>query len=202
MRRRPPKSTRPATLFPYTTLCRARGAEGRRRTRGRVQLEGPCRLGGGALRSPRPIGAAMSALDAVDGLAAGRALGASGLLATLNAADVLDASDVHVALRAGALTGEADQELLLALAMVVRALRSGSTCLDLKTLPDELAGHVVPADLANRLAASPLAAGPAILHVEGEIGRHTSELQSLMRLSYAVFCLTKKKERKNTSQKT
>src|SRR3546814_9552811 len=32
---------------------------------------------------------------------------------------------------------------------------------------------------------------------EGEVGRseeHTSELQSLMRLSYAVFCLTKKKK--------
>src|SRR3546814_6385627 len=35
-------------------------------------------------------------------------------------------------------------------------------------------------------------------HVEGdlgdEIGRATSELQSLMRISYAVFCLKKKKE--------
>src|SRR3546814_11141174 len=33
---------------------------------------------------------------------------------------------------------------------------------------------------------------------EGEIGRseeHTSELQSLMRISYAVFCLKKKKEK-------
>src|SRR3546814_7401680 len=27
-----------------------------------------------------------------------------------------------------------------------------------------------------------------------EIGKHTSELQSLMRISYAVFCLKKKKE--------
>src|SRR3546814_8638223 len=29
-----------------------------------------------------------------------------------------------------------------------------------------------------------------------EIGRHTSELQSLMRISYAVFCLKKKKKKK------
>src|SRR3546814_7078084 len=29
----------------------------------------------------------------------------------------------------------------------------------------------------------------------GEIGKHTSELQSLMRNSYAVFCLKKKKKR-------
>src|SRR3546814_4241718 len=30
---------------------------------------------------------------------------------------------------------------------------------------------------------------------------HTSELQSLMRNSYAVFCLTKKKQKKNTKKK-
>src|SRR3546814_2620962 len=29
---------------------------------------------------------------------------------------------------------------------------------------------------------------------EAKIGRHTSELQSLMRISYAVFCLKKKKK--------
>src|SRR3546814_8900642 len=31
-----------------------------------------------------------------------------------------------------------------------------------------------------------------------EIGRDTSELQSLMRISYAVFCLKKKKKQKRT----
>src|SRR3546814_4003559 len=30
-----------------------------------------------------------------------------------------------------------------------------------------------------------------------QIGRHTSELQSLMRISYAVFCLKKKKKTNN-----
>src|SRR3546814_8694872 len=37
----------------------------------------------------------------------------------------------------------------------------------------------------------------------GEIGRseeHTSELQSLMRISYAVFCLKKKKMNKTTTK--
>src|SRR3546814_8616983 len=33
-----------------------------------------------------------------------------------------------------------------------------------------------------------------------EIGRHTSELQSLMRISYAVFCLKKKKQQKNSGK--
>src|SRR3546814_3336660 len=32
-------------------------------------------------------------------------------------------------------------------------------------------------------------------HVGGRSEEHTSELQSLMRISYAVFCLKKKKER-------
>src|SRR3546814_8302961 len=31
-------------------------------------------------------------------------------------------------------------------------------------------------------------------HACGQIGRHTSELQSLMRTSYAVFCLKKQKQ--------
>src|SRR3546814_1312241 len=34
----------------------------------------------------------------------------------------------------------------------------------------------------------------------GRSVEHTSELQSLMRNSYAVFCLTKKKHKKNTKQ--
>src|SRR3546814_5732412 len=37
-------------------------------------------------------------------------------------------------------------------------------------------------------------------HVASELGRseeHTSELQSLMRISYAVFCLQKKKHKHN-----
>src|SRR3546814_4398570 len=40
-----------------------------------------------------------------------------------------------------------------------------------------------------------------LLLVEGRIGRseeHTSELQSLMRISYAVFCLKKKKQTNST----
>src|SRR3546814_2798075 len=39
----------------------------------------------------------------------------------------------------------------------------------------------------------------------GEISRseeHTSELQSLMRISYAVFCLNKKKKNKTTRRKS
>jgi exodeoxyribonuclease V alpha subunit len=59
------------------------------------------------------------------------ALRATGLLRAFNDAEVLSAADVHVAGRLGRLAGEADEEVLLALALAVRALRGGSVCVDL-----------------------------------------------------------------------
>src|SRR3546814_9610575 len=40
------------------------------------------------------------------------------------------------------------------------------------------------------------------IHVSKRSEEHTSELQSLMRISYAVFCLKKKKKTKNSTQHT
>src|SRR3546814_2602116 len=94
MIRRPPRSTRTDTLFPYTTLFRS--------------LRGPFRA-----RAGRPLDA--------------------------------PPDDTHVLQRVEAVSG--------ALMLLPRALRSEE---------------------------------------------HTSELQSLMRISYAVFCLTKKKTEENT----
>src|SRR3546814_10029927 len=57
----------------------------------------------------------------------------------------------------------------------------------------EVAQHAAPVDAAAGDVVEPL------LHLGGEVVRseeHTSELQSLMRISYAVFCLKKK----NTTQ--
>ncbi|MGH3368038.1 MAG: exodeoxyribonuclease V subunit alpha [Nocardioidaceae bacterium] len=56
--------------------------------------------------------------------------GADGLLARFNRAGVLGASDVHVARRLNRLGGEDDERVLLAAALVVRAVRQGSVCLD------------------------------------------------------------------------
>src|SRR3546814_8776484 len=44
--------------------------------------------------------------------------------------------------------------------------------------------------------------GEALYHrvAPDQIGEHTSELQSLMRISYAVFCLKKKKENQKIKQ--
>lgn len=95
------------------------------------------------------------------------ALQARGLLGTFNQADVLTAADVHVATRLGSMTGETDERVLLATALAVRAVRQGSTCLDLTTvaeLPveDEPEAQELPwpdpAPWQAAVAASPLVA--------------------------------------------
>ncbi|CAM3508860.1 exodeoxyribonuclease V subunit alpha [Occultella aeris] len=60
------------------------------------------------------------------------ALRAGGLLRTFNDANHLNAADVHVATRLGAIGGEADERVLLAVAVASRAVRRGSVCVDLR----------------------------------------------------------------------
>ncbi len=64
------------------------------------------------------------------------ALGAVGLLRAFNEAEVLNASDVHVASRLGAILGEEREQVLLAAAFAVRAVRRGSICVDLATVAE------------------------------------------------------------------
>ena len=64
------------------------------------------------------------------------ALRAAGLLREFNDAGMLSAADVHVAQRLGALGGEADEAVLLAVALVVRSTRHGSVVVDLSTARD------------------------------------------------------------------
>lgn len=59
---------------------------------------------------------------------------ATGLLRIFNAAGVLTAADVHVALRLGRLGREPREPVLLAAALAVRAVRSGSVCLELRRM--------------------------------------------------------------------
>src|SRR3546814_4676466 len=49
---------------------------------------------------------------------------------------------------------------------------------------------------------APQSARPAVCLVDERSEEHTSELQSLMRISYAVFCLKKKKKRHENIQIT
>ncbi|WP_354529246.1 exodeoxyribonuclease V subunit alpha [Nakamurella sp. UYEF19] len=56
---------------------------------------------------------------------------ATGLLRTFNQAGVLTSADVHVAKCLSALAGETDEQVQLAVALVVRGVRGGSVCVDL-----------------------------------------------------------------------
>lgn len=95
--------------------------------------------------------------EPVDATDARLALGATGLLADFNVAGVLTSADVHVATALGRLGREPDEQVLLAVALAVRAVRGGSVALDLATVAD-------PPDLpwpaasewAAAVAASPL----------------------------------------------
>ncbi|MGA9872491.1 MAG: exodeoxyribonuclease V subunit alpha [Rhodococcus sp. (in: high G+C Gram-positive bacteria)] len=95
---------------------------------------------------------------------------AKGRLQVFNAAGILAAADVHVALRIGMLSGETSEEVLFAAALAVRAVRSGSVCLDLRRLRDvtvdeesDVDVDALPwpelSDVLNALRASPLVTG-------------------------------------------
>ena len=77
-----------------------------------------------------------------------KVLRASGLLAEFHDAGVLAAADVQVARRLGALAREDDQQVLLAAALAVRAVRLGSTCLDLDRLREVTLDEDSEVDLA------------------------------------------------------
>jgi exodeoxyribonuclease V alpha subunit len=67
------------------------------------------------------------------------ALGATGLLRTFNQAGVLSAADVHVATRLGRLGGEPSEQVQLAIALAVRAVRLGAVCIELARVRDTIA---------------------------------------------------------------
>ena len=76
----------------------------------------------------------MSVLPADDPLVWRRVAGLGGLLGLFNEAGLLDAADVHVAARLAQLAGEPGESVALAVALLVRALRGGSVCVDLRTV--------------------------------------------------------------------
>lgn len=62
------------------------------------------------------------------------ARGATGILREFNEAGVLEAADVHTAQRICELGKEPDESVALAVALAVRALRTGSVCVELATV--------------------------------------------------------------------
>src|SRR3546814_2507426 len=61
-------------------------------------------------------------------------------------------------------------------------------------IPEEaMTGEAMPGEaMAREATAGEATAGEAMTETEMRSEEHTSELQSLMRISYAVFCLNKK----------
>src|SRR3546814_9429893 len=141
MLRRPPRSTRTDTLFPYTTLFRSRSA-GAELTEQYQHLLWDDLEGVGHARRARTI------------------------------------SD-----RLRKVPGVIEAEVSAAGTMRVEFKRS-QTSIDL--IRKALADMGVSQKSSAATAAAPAGRGPS------RSEEHTSELQSLMRISYAVFCLKKK----------
>ncbi len=104
-------------------------------------------------------------------------LAATGPLRDLNRAGVLVAADVHAATRLVTMLGEPDDSVALACALAVRAVRSGSVCLDLAEVREEVGELLEGTEVAwpdlgrwqEALAASPLLADPQVLRLEGSL---------------------------------
>src|SRR5690349_20340646 len=100
------------------------------------------------------------------------ALGATGILRDFNAAGVLVAADVHVASRLTEMLAERNESVALACALVARAVRAGSVCLDLAAVRDEVGedGNDLTwpslTESVTAVKASPLLAAPFPLRLE------------------------------------
>nr|WP_090343739.1 exodeoxyribonuclease V subunit alpha [Mycolicibacterium malmesburyense]CRL74925.1 exodeoxyribonuclease V subunit alpha [Mycolicibacterium malmesburyense] len=102
-----------------------------------------------------------------------RAVSATGLLRTFTDFEVIDSSDVHVAQRLCDLVKAPDERVALAVALVVRALRNGSVCLDLRTVEQQVGLDGLPWPAIDEwfaaIAAHPLTGQPPVLHVDGDL---------------------------------
>lgn len=98
-----------------------------------------------------------------------QAVSATGLLRIFNEAGVIEAADVHVAQRLTTMVGESDASVALAVAVVVRALRGGSVCVDLRAVQAQVGMPDLPWPDAQEwlaaVAASPLTGSPPVLRV-------------------------------------
>jgi exodeoxyribonuclease V alpha subunit len=101
------------------------------------------------------------------------AIHATGLLQTFTDAEVIESSDVHVAQRLTTLAREPDETVSLAVALVVRALRNGSVCVDMRSVEQQVGVEELPWPNADAwltaVRASPLARTPPALRVDGDL---------------------------------
>src|SRR3546814_5291169 len=148
MLRRPPRSTRTDTLFPYTTLFRSRLRALARTRRSLFRGDARCRARQGRyLASRNPMSSDPVVIVSYARTPMG---GFQGALSSCRATE-LGSAAVKAALSRAGVSGEAVEQIVM--------------------------GCVLAAGLGQAPRSE----------------EHTSELQSLMRISYAVFCLQKKK---------
>lgn len=115
----------------------------------------------------------MTSVEVLDSADWRRAAGASGLLAAFNTAGVIESSDVLVAQRITTLGAETDELVALAVAFVVRGLRGGSVCVDLRGLQAQVDLPDLPWPAADdwlaAVRASPLLAAPHVLRLRDDV---------------------------------
>ena len=101
------------------------------------------------------------------------AITAEGALRAYSDAGVFEAADVHVAQRLTALAGERDERVALAIALLVRALRGGSVCVDLRTVQAQVGVAELPwpdpDGWMTAVRASPLLGSPPVLRLFGDL---------------------------------
>ena len=101
---------------------------------------------------------------------------ATGLLAAFNRPELLTAADIRIADRVAQIAGEESDAVRLALALAIRSVRNGSTCIELAEIVDELGAQHADLpwpDLATwhaEVAASALVdADVPVVRVEGRL---------------------------------
>jgi exodeoxyribonuclease V alpha subunit len=101
------------------------------------------------------------------------AIAAEGLLRAFGDAGVFEAADIHVAQRLTVLAGESDERVALAIALVVRALRGGSVCVDLRAVEAQVAVTDLPwpdtDDWMTTVRGSRLLGAPPVLRLLGDL---------------------------------
>ncbi len=112
----------------------------------------------------------MTGTPSVDAADWRRSIGAQGLLREFNEAGVLEAADVLVAQRLTSLAGEHDDRVALAVALVVRAVRGGSVCVNLAAVRQQIGVDELPwpqpQEWLAAISASALTGDPPVLHLE------------------------------------
>ncbi len=101
------------------------------------------------------------------------AVNATGLLQAFNLGGVLEPSDVLVAQRLTALARETDETVALAVGLVVRALRAGSVCVDLRSVESQIDVPDLPWPDVDEwfvaVEASPLLGSPPVLRLDDDL---------------------------------